>query len=215
MPDNFASEWTRERKTPISRIIVDRMHPVPLKERITQTIYKLNMVDRRLDDSRIRIEQKYKSLFQKCVQSQERKDQASAIMYANECSQVKKMAENLISAKHAIEQVVLRLETVTDFGDVAAVVLPASSVVRAIRGRLAGLVPEVSMQLASINETLDSIVLEAGEATGSSWSSVAAGEEAERILAEATAIADQKLREGFPTLPSAEPTEKGPSTSAG
>jgi len=211
MPDNFSSEWSKERKVSMSHRIAETMHPVPLRERITQTNYKLNLVSRKLEDSKIRIEQKQKDLFQKCINAQERKDQASAIMYANECSQIRKMAVTMLSARYAIEQVVLRLETVTDFGDVAAVIMPASRIVGALKGRLAGVIPEVSMELASIGSTLDSIVLEAGEATGSTFSSVAQGEDAERILAEATTIADQKLREGFPTLPTTEGAEKGPS----
>jgi division protein CdvB (Snf7/Vps24/ESCRT-III family) len=209
LSDKFASDWSKERGRPISNSIVDKMHPVPLKERITQTIYRLNMVTRKLDDSRIRIEQKHKGLFQKCVQAQERKDQATAIMYANECSQVRKMAQIIISSHHAIEQVILRLETVSDFGDVAAEIMPAAKIIGTVRGRLAGVIPEVSLQLANISQTLDSLVLEAGEATGQSWASIASGEESERILAEASAIADQKIREGFPTLPSAESSEKG------
>jgi len=215
LTDNFTSEWSRDRKTPLSHAIVDAMHPVPLRERISQTNYKLNMVSRRLEDSRVRIEQKQKDLFQKCIHAQERKDQTTAIMYANECSQVRKMAMTVLSAKYAIEQVSLRLETVTDFGDVAAVIMPAARIVNTLKGRLAGVIPEVSMQLASIGTTLDSIVLEAGEATGSSFSSLAQGEDAERILTEATTIADQKLREGFPTLPTTDAAEKGPGNTSG
>jgi division protein CdvB (Snf7/Vps24/ESCRT-III family) len=209
LSDKFASDWSKEIRRPVGSTIADKMHPIPLKERITQTIYSLNMVTRKLDDSRIRMEQKHKGLFQKCVQAQERKDQSTAIMYANECSQVRKMAQIVISSHHAIEQVVLRLETVSDFGDVAAEIMPAAKIINTVRGRLAGVIPEVSMQLTNIGQTLDSLVLEAGEATGSTWASIASGEDAERVLSEASAIADQKIREGFPTLPSTEGSEKG------
>src|SRR5512136_1861229 len=125
MSDRFASEWSKNTSKSTSNIIVDKMHPTPLKERLTQTIYRLNMVTRKLEDSRIRIEQKHKNLFQKCVAAQEKKEQSTAIMYANECSQVRKMAQIILSSHHAIEQVILRLETVSDFGDVAAEVMPA------------------------------------------------------------------------------------------
>jgi division protein CdvB (Snf7/Vps24/ESCRT-III family) len=167
------------------------------------------MVTRKLEDSRIRIEQKHKNLFQKCVAAQEKKEQSSAIMYANECGQVRKMAQIIIASQHAVEQVILRLETVSDFGDVAAEVMPAAKIINTVKGRLAGVIPEVSLQLSNISSTLDSLVLEAGEATGQSWTSITSGEESERILAEASTIADQKIREGFPTLPAAEGGEKG------
>jgi division protein CdvB (Snf7/Vps24/ESCRT-III family) len=64
------------------------------------------------------------------------------------------------------------------------------------------------MQLGSISQTLDSLVLETGQATEYSWNSIASGEEAEKILAEAGTIAEQKIRDGFPELPSTA-AEKG------
>ena len=111
------------------------------------------------------------------------------------------IAKTLTGAQLAVEQVVLRLETVSDFGDIAAEIMPAAETIRALKGRLQGIIPEVSMQLGFINQSLDSLVLEAGEATGSSWNTMASGDEAEKILLEATTVAEQKIREGFPELP--------------
>lgn len=200
MSNKFTSDWSRNTKKPFRSKIVDKMHPVSLKERITQTNYRLKMVTRKLENSRIRTEQKHKNLFKKCVLAQEKKEQSTAIMYANECGQVRKMAQIILASQHALEQVILRLETVSDFGDVAAEVMPAAQIINAVKGHLAGVIPEVSLQLSNISGTLDSLVMEAGEATGQSWTSIASGEESERILAEASTIADQKIRDGFPTL---------------
>ena len=185
----------------MSTRIVDAMHPTPLKERINQTVFRLKIVQRKLEDAHLRTEHKYRRLFDKCVQAQTAKDRATATMYANESAQVRTIGKTLISAQLALEQVVLRLDTVKDFGDVAAEIMPATETIRALKGRLQGIFPEVSMQLGSINQSLDSLVLEAGEATGTSWSSIASGEEAEKILLEATTIAEQKIRESFPELP--------------
>lgn len=196
----------------MSKRISDKLHPIPLKERISKTLYGLKTVQRKLEDSRLRTEHKYKALFDKCVKAQRAKDQATAIMYANESAQLRTIGKTLFSAQLAIEQVVLRLETVKDFGDVAAEILPAAETIRAVKGRLEGIIPEVSMQLGVINQSLDSLVLEAGEATGMSWSAIASGEEAEKILMEATTIAEQKIREGFPELPKPS-IERGVNTS--
>jgi division protein CdvB (Snf7/Vps24/ESCRT-III family) len=155
------------------------------------------------------MERKHKTLFNKCVHSQESKDSAIAIMYANECAQLKKMAQTIVTSQLALEQVSLRLETIKDFGDVAVEVVPASKVIRSIKGRLAGVIPEVSMQLGQIGQTLDSLVLEVGEATSPTWSSIASGEDAEKILAEASAIAEQKVKEAGPQLPTMDSVERG------
>ena len=209
MSDDFTKSWARDNKVPMSRKIVDTVRQEPLRERITQTIFRLNMVQRKLEESKVRIEQKHKTLFSKCVKAQESKDTHTAVMYANECSQVRKIAQSIITSQLAIEQVVLRLETVQDFGDVAAEIMPAASVIRAVKGRLAGVIPEVSMQLGTIGQTLDSLVLEVGEATGQSWNIMVSGEDADKVLAEASTIAEQKVRDGFPELPGTPAVESG------
>jgi division protein CdvB (Snf7/Vps24/ESCRT-III family) len=87
--------------------------------------------------------------------------------------------------------------------------MPAANIIQTVKGRLAGVIPEASMQLGIIGQTLDSLVLEVGEATGQTWSTISSGEDAEKILSEANAVAEQKVREGFPSLPTTESIEKG------
>lgn len=193
----------------MSNKIRSTINPEPLRDRITKTIYSLNMVRHKLEDSHLRIEQKHKALFSKCVKAQETKNTQTAVMYANECSQVKKIAQTIVTSQLAIEQVVLRLETIEDFGDVAAEIMPAASIIRTVKDRLTGVIPEVSMQLGAIGSTLDSLVLEVGEATGQTWNAMVSGEDADKVLAEASMIAEQKIKESFPELPSTSTAEKG------
>ena len=209
MSKDFASSWAKEKKVPMSRKIVDTMNSTPLRDRITKTIFSLNMVRHKIENSRLRMEEKYKGLFGKCVKAQETKNTQIGVMYANECSQVKKIAQTIVTSQLALEQVVLRLETVQDFGDVAAEVMPAAAIIRTVKDRLSGVIPEVSMSLGTISQTLDSLVFEVGEATGQSWNVMASGEDADKVLAEATMIAEQKVREGFPELPTPSIAEKG------
>ncbi len=212
MPEDFTSTWAKETKVPGQTKIVDIMNPVPIRERITQTVFRLNNIQRKLEDSHLRMEQKHKTLFNKCVRAQENKDSQTAVIYANECAQVKKIAHSIVSSQLALEQVVLRLDTVKDFGDTAVELLPALSVIRAVKGRLSGVIPEVSMELGVISQSLDSLVLEVGEATSQRWNIMPGGEEADKVLAEASMIAEQKVKEGFPELPSTTTPERGINT---
>jgi division protein CdvB (Snf7/Vps24/ESCRT-III family) len=161
------------------------------------------------------MQQKDKTLFKKCVKAQEAKDATTSTMYANECAQVRKIIQTVIKSQFALEQVSLRLETVRDFGDVATQIVPVVSLVHSVKNSLAGVIPEVSMQLGAIGETLDSLVLEVGEATGQTWDVMATGEEAEKILNEATTLAKQRTKDRFPDLPTTEkdigtPSFEGP-----
>jgi len=129
LSNRFVSDWVRNNDVPLSRRITDKINPEPLREKVNKTVYRLNLVQRKLEDSRLRMEQKHKALFNKCVAAQQAKDSAVAIMYANECSQVRKMAQTVVTSQLAIEQVTLRLETVKDFGDIAIEVMPAAKLI--------------------------------------------------------------------------------------
>jgi division protein CdvB (Snf7/Vps24/ESCRT-III family) len=55
---------------------------------------------------------------------------------------------------------------------------------------------------------LSNILVEAGQLGGLTLNFEAANEEAERILAEAAAVAEQRMKESFPELPTSETQEK-------
>ena len=50
------SSWTKDTKVSTSKRIVDTMHPAPLRDKLVQTVYGLNMVSRKLEDSKLRID---------------------------------------------------------------------------------------------------------------------------------------------------------------
>ncbi|MFQ6075195.1 MAG: Snf7 family protein [Candidatus Bathyarchaeia archaeon] len=209
MSRRFLEGWGRDSKPPLTQRISGMLNATPLRRRITKTLYRLNMVQKRITERQTRLRHKERGLFKKCIRAQEGKDSATSTLYANECAQVRKMIQTLISSQLALEQVVLRLETVRDFGDVANEIVPAAAIIRSIRSNLAGVVPEASYMLGGIGETLDVLVMEVGEASSLAWNVMSSGEEAEKILAEAGAVAEQKMKEHFPELPTTEGVERG------
>jgi len=183
----------------------------PLKDRLSSAIYRLKAVSSKLDEKISRLEQRDRESFLKCTDAEMAKDHARAGVYANECAQLRKMIKILLNGQMAIEQVVVRLETLQDFGDVMTQVAPLVPIVHSIKTHLMGVVPEISRELEVVGGTLNNLVVEAGEATGIiRYDALVSGEEAENVLREASAVAEQKMREKFPDLPTtpqAEPKE--------
>jgi division protein CdvB (Snf7/Vps24/ESCRT-III family) len=176
----------------------------PLKERVDETIYRLKGQLSKLDMASMKMEQHEKELFEKCVAAQAMGDDARASLYANECAEVRKISKLLLKSKLALEHVLLRLETVEEFGDVITVMGPVAGVITALRKQLGGIVPEVSYELGRIGDELGKMVVEVGEASGQRWDLEPMSTEAQKILAEASALAEQKLKERLPELPSPE-----------
>jgi len=200
---NIVKDWERGSKEPLFTRIAEKIRPgAPLKERVAMSIYRLKVQQNRLEGASMRMQQHDRELFNKCIAAQMAKDSARAAMYANECAEVRKMAKITLRCQLALEQAALRLETVQEFGDIAVMMGPVAGVVRAIKSQVAGVMPEVSYELGEIGETLNGMVLEVGEATGQTYGVETSNEEAQRILNEANAIAEQRMKERFPELPS-------------
>lgn len=199
---DIMKNWQRkDSRSSFSRISESVKKPEPLRERLSFTVYKLRNQERQLDQAYQRMQNHYSELFRKCTNAVLSKDAARASMYANECAEIKKMSQTILRSQFAIEQLALRLETVQEFGDVMAEMGPVAGVINVIKGPLAGVLPQVSMQLGEVGDSLNDLVMESGGATDASWNVMSSGEESEKILSEANIIAEQKIKDTFPTLP--------------
>jgi len=148
-----------------------------------------------------RLQMRDKEMFQRCIGAQLSKDTAHAALYANECAEIRKMAHITMSSELALERVILRLQTVEEFGDVMAQLAPVIGVVRETRGRIAGVIPEVAGELGEVNSMLSEMSLETGEVQDQDIEMAASNIEARKVLEESSVIASQQIKERFPDLP--------------
>jgi len=199
---NTIKSWEKkDSRSTFSKIADTVKKAPPLRERISYTVYKLKVQEGRLDQAYQRMQNHYNELFRKCTNAVLAKDAARASIYANECAEIRKMCQTILRSQFAIEQVMLRLETVEEFGDIVVEMSPVAGVINSIKTHLAGVVPEVSYKLGEIGDTLNDLVMEAGGASSVSWNVSSSGEDADKILSDANVIAEQKMKEKFPTLP--------------
>jgi division protein CdvB (Snf7/Vps24/ESCRT-III family) len=190
----------RER-TPFTKKIKEAIHPTPMKKRINECLFRLKVQTRKLERTSYHMQQRDQALYGKCVLAVQSKNTELASMYANECAELRKMAKVVLHSQLALEQVTLRLETVNEFGQIAYTMLPVATVVGTLKSQLEGVMPEVSMELSQVNETLEGLAMEVGETTESTFDLSASSEESQKILSEANFVAEQKMKERFPELP--------------
>ena len=72
---------------------------------------------------------------------------------SNELSQIRKINKVVKSTMLTTEQVRLRLETVTELGDVASTLTPTTSVIKDLRGGLSSVIPTADQSLSQISES--------------------------------------------------------------
>jgi len=190
----------RER-TPWTKKFKEAIRPTPMRQRVSDCLFKLKVQQRKLERTSYHMQQRDQALYGKCVLATQGKNTQLASMYANECAELRKMAKVVLHSELALEQVTLRLETVHEFGDLANAMTPVANVVRTLKSQLEGVMPEVSLELSEINETLEGLAVEVGETTETSFDVTSSSEESQHILQEANIVAEQKMKERFPELP--------------
>lgn len=188
----------------IFRKFEDRIHPVPLKERIEHASFRLHAQLEKLEHMYMRLHQRDTELFQRCVGAQLSNDPGHAKIYANECAEIRKIAKVVLGSQLALEKVILRLETVEEFGSIMMQMAPVMSIVKETKSKIAGIVPQVATELEEVNNMLGDLTYEAGEVTTTNLPIETTDEEARKVLEETGVIAEQKLRDHFPDLPSIE-----------
>ncbi|MEM2122111.1 MAG: Snf7 family protein [Candidatus Bathyarchaeia archaeon] len=155
---------------------------------------------KKLEDHWERLRGYDRTLMDRCVKARLAHDDSRAIIYANECAEVRKIAKLTLASQLALEKAILRLETVKEFGDLASAMNNIPQVIQMIRAQIAGIMPETSYELNDICATLEEIALQTGE-TYIATSLQPSTEEAQTILKEANIIAEQEVKERFPELP--------------
>ncbi|MEN3048155.1 MAG: Snf7 family protein [Candidatus Caldarchaeales archaeon] len=169
--------------------------------RFTEVLMALRIQSDKLNRTVSRLSARAKELFEQCVRAQQEGDVSRATIYANEIAQLRKMSRVVVRSQLSLEKVILRLETVKEFGDVMHVLGPATAIVKQVQSDLAGIVPEVAQNLRYVDEVLEGLIAEAGSVSGTVVSVSIADPEAQKILQEASEIAAQRMKTAFPDVP--------------
>ena len=205
----FTNKWVKSQQPTIADKLREAFQPsAPLKPKLEWARRQLQAEIQKMDSILANLKRKDEDIFRRSVAAMEKHETQLATALSNELAEVRKMSKLVSQAKLALEQISLRLTTVENLGDVAVVLAPAAGIIRSIRSGLANVMPEAESELGEINGVLSNILVEAGQLGRLTLNFEAANEEAEKILAEAAAVAEQRMKESFPELPSSEAQER-------
>lgn len=208
MPDKFVKRWGEGyNQTPITTKIKEAVRPQgPLKPRLDFAIRRIEMQVQKLDKASDRFSDRDKSIFTRIVDAYTKHDTPRANVFASELAEIRKMEKMIMHARLALEQIVLRLRTVSELGDIVTTLAPAVSVLRSIQTGMANIFPEAEKEFGNIGNMLSGIIVDAGQTTGLNLDFEASNEDAQKILTEAATVAEQKIKEKFPELPAGIPS---------
>ena len=200
---SFSSKWEKKEPTPglMDRLRGSTRPTSPLKPQIEQANRQIRILISQLDSAVSRIKQRDSTIFKKVVASLAQHDAQHAAVYANELAEVRKMGKMVTQAQLAMEQISLRLGTITDLGEIASTLAPAVSVIRNMKDGLMLALPEADKEIGEISGLLSSVLVDASYSGGVSLNFDAANEDAQKVLEEAASVAEERMKESFPEIP--------------
>ncbi len=216
--DNHNNKWNynnRSNGETLKDKLVEAAKPqAPLKPRIEEAQRKLQIQISKLEGMSSKMEEKDKLIFNRIVNAMQNHDSHYGKLLSGELSQIRKMIKMVNSAKLAFEQIQLRLNTMTELGDVVVTLSPAMSVIKGIQGGLKTMLPEADQSFGQISELLGGIMSGSSQIPTVEIGSrdLTFDEEALKIIEEASAIVEEDTRDKFPDLPLSSPADRAQSS---
>lgn len=199
---DFTKKWVRNDSTNFKDKVRDAFKSKEfIKPLIEHAIRQIQIQTAKLDSFCTRLRERGLTIFNKIVLAIQKQDLQHASIFANELAEVRKMDKMVTQAKLALEQIMMRLDTAKDLGDIVLTLRPAIYAAKNIEYDLSKVAPEAEKNVEEISNLLNEIVTSASQTDLEQISFEAANQDAERIIAEASIVAEQRVKEVFPELP--------------
>jgi len=165
-----------------------------IKPKIASTIKEIELHRRELENLRGKLELRRKTLFDTTVRAMAAKDRSKATVYANEWAELRKVGKVVYASELALTQVVLRLESIVDVGDVMLHMSKAFQVLRKVNKTVQGLVPSLDQASSDINSALTETMSGMGQVSPTISLDIRT-ESGEELVEQARRLAEQRAEE--------------------
>lgn len=199
MPDNLTEKWQRQDKQPISEKVRDQIvKPPPLRERLEFAKRRLNEEIVQLGRISDRLSAKDKALYDQLVKAYAEHDTAKANSLANELAELRKVESKTAYGKYALEKAYTKIDVAKEFGDMAVAMADVNRVLKGVSGTLSDFIPSTSNALGEISSMMNETLVSFSNISGDSTILGPTSEDAEKILQEAAAVAENRLKDKLP-----------------
>ena len=197
------SSWNKEGGQSITQRVIGRVKPEePIKNKIDFAQKKLEFQITKLEGINEKLQKKHDMIFEKIVNAQRNNKTGYAQAYAGELAQVRKMKNMVSGAKLSMEQIKLRLSTVSELGDVVITLSPCMAIIRGLAPSLKGIMPDANASMQDLSQILGDVMSGSSINMGESMSiGVEANADTLAILEEAHSVIAGQTKSIIPEVP--------------
>ena len=202
MLDDILQNWDQEaNRNWISQIKGKMGKSKSFRQRVFYSVYYLKDQQEKLEKIVFRLNRRHDECHDKCVHAKNKNDNDRASIYAEECDQVKKIVKVVIYCKLALEQVILRLETVWIFSDLSTSISIPINLLNDVKDKLSCILPSFSSHMGKIASELEDMVQITGQIASEPNETSNLTEEANAILEQASLVVEARSQEVLPDVP--------------
>lgn len=173
----------------------------PLKPRLDALRKKIQVLINRLEELHSINKPRNSEISSKLMVSINENNTQHSTLLSSELARARQLSRALLLTSVALEKLVSKLSSASDFGDLVIILSPAMAVVKNLRSSITPYVPEMEGELGVISELLSGILVDAGQVGGFIINFKTANEEGVRFIGEVSLVVDQKMKEEFSKVP--------------
>ncbi len=206
------NKWSKQPQPGITEKINDVIKPKgALKPRIQIAIKKLKLQISKLDSMLIKLKERDAKIFQRIVEATKQHDTQTTKVLSNELAEIRKVTKILSGARIALERIELRLTTTSDIGDTVLTIMPTMGLMKNLKSSLGKIMPGAEQEISQMAEMLGGFMTESFSGDGAFGIDDSTNMESEKILQEATAVAENSTGDLFPSVPTSTTSTISPS----
>ncbi len=200
---NFNDKWSTPAKQSLVQRIGDSVKPrQSLKPRIETATKRVHTQVLKLDGMLTKLKTRDNEIFQQVITSTQQHDTSGSKVLASELVELRKVTKILGNARIGLEQIELRLTTFHDLGDTVVAIMPTVGLMNGLKGSMSKFMPGADEELGRMNEMLSGMMADSFAGSDSTFSvNETTNSESEKILQEASAVAEQQTSERLPPMP--------------
>ena len=199
---NLQNKWNKQQKPGLSDKINDTIKPKgPLKPKILNGIKKLQTQIAKLDSMITKLNERDSKLFKRIVEATQSHDMNTSRVLSKELVEVRKTTKILSNARIALEQIELRLTTYHDLGDTVVTIMPTIGLMKNLKSSLLKFMPNADQEINQMAQMLGGFMTDSFSSDATFGMDETTNSESEKILQEATAVAESSVGNRFPSTP--------------
>ena len=200
---NFKNKWSTPAKQSLMQKFGDTVKPkVALKPRVETATNRVHGQVVKLDTMLTKLKTRDNEIFQQVITATQQHDTSGSKVLASELVELRKVTKILGNARMGLEQIELRLTTFHDLGDTVVAIMPTVGLMNGLKGSISKFMPGADDELGRMNEMLSGLMADSFAGSNSTFSvNETTNSESEKILQEASAVAEQQASEKLPPMP--------------